>query len=249
MVAPPLLALPGELRNRIYEFCVEPKALYIPRHPIRTKKHYAHARCGLYGSLRNVCRQTRAEFGSSYMAKNVMVLHQITANAFLKTFYPDLRQPKVSSGEPPLEHGTADSSVQGNILIMSYFGQPYDATPLARLCMKYPNFNVTFTDASACLRLAVLLDGFFANISSGEAPPPNTMQAPGITHVPPLLGGRMLFSTHSSLTRHYLQPTKLYEYHSWPLCKHIDSRLQRVLRIVGFLPFRANCETRSTASA
>lgn len=171
MVAPPLLALPGELRNRIYEFCVEPKALYIPRHPKRTKKHYAHARWGLYGSLRNVCRQTRAEFGSSYMAKNVMVLHQITANAFLKTFYPDLRQPKVPSGEPPLERGTADSSAQGNILIMSYFGQPYDATPLARLCMNYPNFNVTFTDASACLRLAVLLDGFFANISSGTFRP------------------------------------------------------------------------------
>jgi len=115
-----------------------------------------------------------------YMAKTVLVVHQITANAFLEAFYPELRQLKLSSEEPLLKRCTdvlpasstnAVSGVHGNIMIISYFGNRYDATPLVRLCMKHPNFKVTFTDASACLRLAVLLDDFFTKVSSGAFRP------------------------------------------------------------------------------
>jgi hypothetical protein len=180
MSTPPFFALPAELRNRIYELCIESKALQLPRHPRLKKEHYADVRCGLYGSLRNVCRQTRAEFGSMSMSKTVTLIHQITANAFLKAFYPELKQPVLAREELKFRRcteklltktSTAISAVQGNILIITYFGHRYDATPLVRLCAEYPAFKVTFTEASACLRFASLLNDFFASISSGAFRP------------------------------------------------------------------------------
>jgi hypothetical protein len=115
-----------------------------------------------------------------YMAKTVMVVHQITANSFLKTFYPELRQLALAREEPQSRHNiemlpasrtNAIPGVQGNILIISYFGTRFDATLLVRLCTKYPSFKVTFTEASACLRHAALLGDFFTMLSSGAFRP------------------------------------------------------------------------------
>ncbi|KAI4943316.1 hypothetical protein J4E91_009515 [Alternaria rosae] len=132
------LSLPGEIRNRIYEYCIESKAIQIPRMPKRSKNPYEYVCCGLYGSLRNVCRQTRAEFGPMYMAKTVLVIHQVTANKFLYSFYPELRKQELVASEQlqrdrptdKLPVSTGVPGVQGNIQIITYFGLRYDATPL-----------------------------------------------------------------------------------------------------------------------
>jgi len=179
MSTSPLLSLPGEIRNRIYEYCVEPKAIQLPRMPKRAEKPYEHVRFGLYGSLRNVCRQTRAEFGSMYMAKTVLVIHQVTAHKFFYSFYPGLRKQN-GFGNEPLQPGrptdelpvsTGVPGVQGNIRITTYYGLRYDTRLLVRLCAKYPSVKVAFTDASACLDLASSVDDFFAHISSGAFRP------------------------------------------------------------------------------
>ena len=173
------LSLPGEIRNRIYEYCVEPKPRQLLRMPKRPRKHYRNTRYGLYGSLRNVCKQTRAEFGPMYMAETVHAVHQVTANTFLYSLYPELRQQNELASEQ-LQSGcrtdkhhasTSASGLQGNIQIITYFGHEYDATPLIHLCAKNPAFKVSFTDASACLRLGCLVNDFFATISSGAFRP------------------------------------------------------------------------------
>ena len=173
------LSMPGEIRNRVYEYCIEPKAIQIPRMPKRSKNPYEHARCGLYGSLRNVCRQTHAEFGPMYMAKTVLVIHQVTANKFLYSFYPELRKQQLLASEQLQRDRTTDKlpvstgvpGVQGNIQIITYFGLRYDATPLVRLCTMHPAFKVAFKDASACLHLASSVRDFFVTISSGAFRP------------------------------------------------------------------------------
>jgi hypothetical protein len=114
-----------------------------------------------------------------YMAETVHVVHQVTANTFLYSLYPELRQQnelaseQLQSGCQTDKHhaSTSVSGLQGNIQIITYFGHEYDATPLIHLCVKNPAFKVSFTDASACLRLGCLVNDFFATISSGAFRP------------------------------------------------------------------------------
>jgi hypothetical protein len=175
MPTSPFLALPGELRNRIYELCVEPKPIKLPRMPKKMEKSYAHVHWGLYGCLRNVCKQTRAEFGPIYMARTVLVIHQVTANTFLKSFYHDPRRQRVPANEQLQSSHLTDklgaSTTTGNIQIITYFGLRWDATLLVRLCAKYPALKVTLNEASACLRLAPTVKDFFTSISSGAFRP------------------------------------------------------------------------------
>ncbi|CAE7179011.1 hypothetical protein P3342_002237 [Pyrenophora teres f. teres] len=173
MSTSPLLSLPGELRNRIYEFCTEPKPRQLPRNP---KPDYARRPFGLYGSLQYTCQQVRTEFRPIYLARTALIVHQITVDTFLRTFYPqptkvvpsnEVQSAKSKPQELPAFIPTAIYGVQGNIHIRTYFGQRYDATLLARLCLHHKQLKVTFLEASASLSIAPALTGFFANLSSG----------------------------------------------------------------------------------
>jgi hypothetical protein len=167
------LLLPGELRNRIYSFCIEPKTRYFLKNP-RSNTFKKLRPFGVYGSLYHACRQTRAEFGSWYMASTTLQVHQITLNVFLGTFYPFLNKPQakeiihVKAHEVPRHATTGISGVQGNIHIQVYFGARFDATLLVQLVLKYPAVKITFAEAAPSLRLANALNELFADLSSGK---------------------------------------------------------------------------------
>ena len=173
MSTSPFLSLPGELRNRIYDFCTEPKPRQLPRSP---RPEYSHRPFGLYGSLQYACRQVRTEFRPVYMARTALIVHQSTADTFLKIFYPqstrnslsnEAQSAERSAYELPAFNQTAIYGVQGNIQLRTYFGQRYDATLLARLCIQHKHFRVTFLEASASLDIAPALTEFFAQLSAG----------------------------------------------------------------------------------
>jgi hypothetical protein len=109
------------------------------------------------------------------MARTVLVVHEITANTFLKSFYPDPGRQHVPANEQLQSSHLTDrlgaSTTTGNIQIITYFGLRWDATLLVRLCAKYPALKVTLNEASACLRLAPTVKDFFTSISSGTFRP------------------------------------------------------------------------------
>ncbi|RMZ67607.1 hypothetical protein GMOD_00001555 [Pyrenophora seminiperda CCB06] len=83
---------------------------------------------------------------------------------------PSLFSPRsLKTREPPLSlTHTAMHGVESNIYIKTYFGQRYDATLLARLCLQNKHLKVTFLEASASLDIAPALTRFFAHLSSGS---------------------------------------------------------------------------------
>jgi hypothetical protein len=178
----PLLLLPGELRNRIYGYCVEPKRRELLRNPKPTGIFLRSF--GDYGSLRYVSRQLRAEFSPIYNANTVTKIHQPDVNSFITTFYPQVtnldrkRQEKKAISVFPNLAPSSISGIQGNILIKIYFGHSFNATPLACLCLQHPMVRVRFFDMVATLRLAAELDAFFVSMSTGIFVPDleNTIQ-------------------------------------------------------------------------
>jgi hypothetical protein len=168
------LLLPGELRNHIYSFCTEPKPPRLRRFPkcLRDKSAIKHT-FGLYGSLQYVCQQVRGEFTPIYMWTTMMTLHLPTAYRFLKTFYPQLGGSITERSETTNEATISTrsalmdiGSVQGNIRIQMYFGQTLRVTDFVRLCQNHHNVKVTFSDATASLRLRPEMNELFADISS-----------------------------------------------------------------------------------
>ncbi|OAL57223.1 hypothetical protein IQ07DRAFT_627102 [Pyrenochaeta sp. DS3sAY3a] len=137
-----LLALPGELRNHIYTFCIEPSSPIRSRGP-RKSTETRHS-LGQYGSLMHVCHQTRTEFSPMYFARTPVVLHQPAVNLYIQTFYPGVTR-EISKGEsrsanledrilPAFTHARRDWNVQGNIHVASYFGFQFNAAVLVHLC-------------------------------------------------------------------------------------------------------------------
>jgi hypothetical protein len=165
----PFLLLPGELRNRIYTFCIESKHRKLRRKPRRNSKFTRP--CGVYGNLQYVCRQLHAEFRPFYAARTVVEVHQPSVNDFIATCYPHAKTSRSLEDEDRNKSqisGEAYSpQVQGNLRIIVYFGFTFDAKPLMRLCVRYPAICVDLSNASACLHLGGELKELFASISSG----------------------------------------------------------------------------------
>lgn len=161
----PILLLPGELRNRIYSYCLEPKQRRLLRKP-KPIDNRVHDR-GRYGSLRYVCRQLRTEFTSVYNAHTVIVIHQPSVDAFIGTFYPQVaesfaKKRDKSAAETSFDCAyTGSSSIQGNLRIQTHFGLLFNANLLFYLCIQHPTVKVRFLDASASLQLASGLDALF----------------------------------------------------------------------------------------
>jgi hypothetical protein len=160
-----LLLLPGELRNHIYSFCAEPKIRSLRRNP-RPNNGWKRS-SGRYGNLRCVCRQVREEFAPIYAANTTIRIHELTADLYIKAFYPHLVE---STKSPTIARGFLFDPTN-TLEIATYFGMEFDARLLIRLCQQQSEIKVKFLDASACLDLAVELDEFFASISSGAFRP------------------------------------------------------------------------------
>lgn len=75
----PFLSLPGELRNRIYDFCVEEGTVNLP----------ASHTC--FGNLRYVCKLLYTEYTPIYLATTVVILQAADINRYFAAFYPGLQ--------------------------------------------------------------------------------------------------------------------------------------------------------------
>lgn len=177
-----LLLLPGELRNRVYGFCSEPKFRAVPRKP---RRNVDYARLpGQYGSLQYVCRQIHTEFSPIYRARTVMQLHQPAVDWYIRTMYSQNSAIGKRLGSVRAVSGVDCASLdghdeQGNLHIMLYHGVLMDFTLLLQFCTRYPTIKITFHEASASLRLTPDLHGLISAISTGLLQPDwaNTIQS------------------------------------------------------------------------
>jgi hypothetical protein len=164
----PLLLLPGELRNHIYSFCVEPR-LRILRSRSKFNGDYRRA-SGEYGNLRCVCRQIRKEFAPIYASKTTIRLQQSAVDLCIKAFLPHFTR-KAASKIPPGLAREFFTRPADNIQIVFRFGYPFDVTALIHLCQQYHQIRIIFREASASLRLVGELNELFAKILSGTFRP------------------------------------------------------------------------------
>ncbi|KAF2832506.1 hypothetical protein CC86DRAFT_401273 [Ophiobolus disseminans] len=88
-----LLRLPGEIRNRIYEFALEPNDTTIfrpytspmnPKSPWKNIITAGHTR--LFYALTQVCHRIRTEFLPIYWAKNTVHVYHTDLHAYIDLF-------------------------------------------------------------------------------------------------------------------------------------------------------------------
>ncbi|KAF2030237.1 hypothetical protein EK21DRAFT_112157 [Setomelanomma holmii] len=90
---PTLLALPGELRNRIYGMCRSPSAI-ISLHPNTDGRPYWETQGGQFLGLIQTCRQIRTECVSSLMRDITFKIPLEVADHFAYTFFVGMNLPK-----------------------------------------------------------------------------------------------------------------------------------------------------------
>lgn len=113
----PFLKLPGELRNRIYDFCAEDGAVNLP------------ASRSSFGQLRYVCRFLYIEFSPLYLARTAVVLQPVDLERYVAAFYPGLQLKEGSTPDMP----TRASKLPGRIRIDTPLGSTIDLSSLAHL--------------------------------------------------------------------------------------------------------------------
>lgn len=117
----PLLSLPGELRNRIYDFCTEDGAV----NPA-SQSHF--------GNLRYVCQFLYLEFSPLYLARTAVVLQIGDVERYLSVFYPGLCSPETITPDCTTTPGlTRASTSLGRIRIDVPFGATIDLSSFASL--------------------------------------------------------------------------------------------------------------------
>jgi hypothetical protein len=163
-----LLLLPGELRNHIYSFCVEPRIRVLLRRP-RLNGDYRRA-SGKYGNLRCVCRQIRKEFAPIYASNTTIRVQQPAVDLCITAFLPQLTR-KAALKIPPGLAREFFTRPADNIQVVFRFGYPFDVTALIHLCQQHHQTQIIFREASASLRLVGELNELFAKILSGTFRP------------------------------------------------------------------------------
>lgn len=113
----PFLKLPGELRNRIYDFCAEDGAVNLP------------ASRSSFGQLRYVCRFLYIEFSPLYLARTAVVLQPADLERYVAAFYPGLQLKEGSTPDTP----TRASTLPGRIRIDTPLGSTIDLSSFANL--------------------------------------------------------------------------------------------------------------------
>ena len=116
----PFLSLPGELRNRIYDFCAEDGAVNLP------------ASQSQFGNLRYVCQLIYTEFLPIYLARTAVILQPADVERYLASYYPGLRSHETNTPDA-LERPCRASTLPGRITIDVPLGATIDLSSFASL--------------------------------------------------------------------------------------------------------------------
>ncbi|KAF9697529.1 hypothetical protein EKO04_004116 [Ascochyta lentis] len=83
-----ILNLPGELRNKIYEFCQEEGTVCLRLHaePVDQDKRHGPAYSQQFSKLLQVCHQLRSEFVAIYREKSVVEIQSVDLPSYLDVF-------------------------------------------------------------------------------------------------------------------------------------------------------------------
>lgn len=143
----PFLSLPGELRNRIYDFCVEEGAVNLP----------ASHTC--FGNLRYVCKLLYTEYTPIYMDTTVVTLQAADIDRYFAAFYPGLQPCNGIMPNELIEHMRA-SQGRGQIRIDLPVGATLDlrffanmrSTKLHFIIVRGGSINRPLEDAGELLR-------------------------------------------------------------------------------------------------
>ncbi|KAI4910855.1 hypothetical protein J4E90_007111 [Alternaria incomplexa] len=95
----PLLKLPGELRNRIYNYAQEPRDVHLTRKPTQQHEQTNKTHRQFFG-LTQVCRQLRSEYLPMYMAQTKVHIQCVDSLLYINTFIlPTGTDPKQARGD------------------------------------------------------------------------------------------------------------------------------------------------------
>ena len=121
-----LLSLPGELRNRIYDHCVEPE----------TVASLA------FSNLRYTCRAVYQEFTPLYLARTTILLRPSEVERYLSVFYPSTDPSGQSIPRTTATPGTIISNIHGNLRIDCRHDGVLDLMPFVQLRSRVPEIRI-----------------------------------------------------------------------------------------------------------
>ena len=157
-----LLSLPGELRNRIYNYCVEPGSITLHS----AHRQHRHRPYPIpFWSLRHVCRLLYNEFTPIYLAKTMVTLQPSDVERYIAVFYST---PSSYLLGETLSSNFLIPKVHGNIMIHISLGQTLDLTSVAGLLSRAPNVRIRLARGAASS--AMMKDGIklLDSITSGS---------------------------------------------------------------------------------
>ena len=141
-LACPLLSLPGELRNRIYDYCIEPGAITL--RPAHRRHRYNPSAIPFWG-LRYTCRVLYTEYTPIYLARTTVSLQPSDVERYLLVFYP-----RPSTHQIEIESSKVLApNIHGDILIYISLGETLDLTSFAGLQSRAPNIRIRIARGAA----------------------------------------------------------------------------------------------------
>lgn len=126
-----LLSLPGEVRNRIYDYCTEPRPVAVP-----APTHQYAPSCPCFGGLRYTCKTVYIEFTPIYLDRTIVSIQPPHVERYLAAVYPD-RNVQADTLLTPLL-----PNVHGNIRINTRTCEALDITFIAELFLRAPKMHI-----------------------------------------------------------------------------------------------------------
>lgn len=136
----PFLSLPGELRNHIYDYCVEAR----PITPFPAIHQYAPS-VPQFRDLRHASKKLYIEFTPLYLKRTIVSLDHSDVERYLSVFYPNHQDLSVGNrlvkGLNPIIHGHIRIHIRQSDVL--------DLTPFAGLLARAPNVHLEFVCKAA----------------------------------------------------------------------------------------------------
>ncbi|KAJ8114095.1 hypothetical protein OPT61_g3945 [Boeremia exigua] len=136
----PLLSLPGELRNRIYDYCVESGLIVLPPAVHRYAPSFP-----CFGGLRYASKTLYIEFTPIYLKRTIVSIHPSDIERYLSVVYP--KQQHLPNDTPSVVELKPNTC--GRIRIDLRLSEALDLTPFAGLWSRAPNIRIEFARSSA----------------------------------------------------------------------------------------------------
>src|SRR5690242_9073454 len=136
----PLLSLPGELRNRIYDYCIESGLIALP--PALGGHSLSRP---LFGGLRYASKVLYVEFTPMYLRRTTVLIHSSNPGGYISAVYP--KQRTLPNGDNCVIGPSPN--IYGQIKIHVRLGDVLDLTPFAGLLARAPHAQVEFAPTSA----------------------------------------------------------------------------------------------------